>query len=380
MIKIRSKNAKGFSMIETLVSMFIFSLMMAMLAGSFSSFLREFMVRKKEQKVLENAQYTLSLIEKTIRTSTLFVAAGTGIIDFNGGDGRKIKLFDYSQSKCLAYQFDGFNKKIVLLTNPAAVSVDTCGDFQTGYTSVDLTSNNIKSVSVEGWNSSADTPGRVSVAITLNAPGSNSELNIGMTASLRSFTTSAPPPPPSFPTCADGLQNGTETGIDCGGSCSACPVILNSIYFTGSISRSTSYGFYTYAGGKNFINGTRSDSGDTTSITYDPATKSFNGGMYYIAPFDSSCPGFSSYEILSSALADDMYPTFSNKLAWYGDNWQCYSIYSPGGTIVFDPDTKTMSGQINFTGGSTDVTLTAVGNSIVGSGGASGTITVEFKP
>ncbi len=27
----------------------------------------------------------------------------------------------------------------------------------------------------------------------------------------------------SCPTCSDGLQNGSETGIDCGGSCSACP-------------------------------------------------------------------------------------------------------------------------------------------------------------
>ena len=26
------------------------------------------------------------------------------------------------------------------------------------------------------------------------------------------------------PTCSDGIQNGTETGIDCGGTCAACPV------------------------------------------------------------------------------------------------------------------------------------------------------------
>ena len=25
-----------------------------------------------------------------------------------------------------------------------------------------------------------------------------------------------------MPTCTDGIQNGTETGVDCGGSCSAC--------------------------------------------------------------------------------------------------------------------------------------------------------------
>ena len=27
------------------------------------------------------------------------------------------------------------------------------------------------------------------------------------------------------PTCSDGIQNGTETGVDCGGTCGACPVV-----------------------------------------------------------------------------------------------------------------------------------------------------------
>lgn len=30
---------------------------------------------------------------------------------------------------------------------------------------------------------------------------------------------------PTDPTCSDGIQNGTETGVDCGGSCTACPTI-----------------------------------------------------------------------------------------------------------------------------------------------------------
>ncbi|MDO9231541.1 MAG: PKD domain-containing protein [bacterium] len=29
---------------------------------------------------------------------------------------------------------------------------------------------------------------------------------------------------PTTPTCSDGIQNGTETGVDCGGSCPACPI------------------------------------------------------------------------------------------------------------------------------------------------------------
>jgi peptidoglycan hydrolase-like protein with peptidoglycan-binding domain len=39
-----------------------------------------------------------------------------------------------------------------------------------------------------------------------------------------SCITPAPTPTPPAPTCTDGIQNGNETGVDCGGSCTACPV------------------------------------------------------------------------------------------------------------------------------------------------------------
>ncbi|MDF1865047.1 MAG: zinc-dependent metalloprotease family protein [Saprospiraceae bacterium] len=45
---------------------------------------------------------------------------------------------------------------------------------------------------------------------------------------------------PPMPTCTDGIQNGTETGVDCGGSCAACPApclvtqVLNDTLFSGS--------------------------------------------------------------------------------------------------------------------------------------------------
>src|SRR3954469_14795809 len=33
---------------------------------------------------------------------------------------------------------------------------------------------------------------------------------------------SSPPPSPPASTCSDGVQNGDETGVDCGGSCPRC--------------------------------------------------------------------------------------------------------------------------------------------------------------
>ncbi|TXB65777.1 T9SS type A sorting domain-containing protein [Vicingus serpentipes] len=59
------------------------------------------------------------------------------------------------------------------------------------------------------------------------------------------------------PTCSDGIQNGTETGIDCGGTCGACPVCGNPttndwcsdpaiLTQGGSGWTSSTYNYYTY--------------------------------------------------------------------------------------------------------------------------------------
>ena len=47
----------------------------------------------------------------------------------------------------------------------------------------------------------------------------------GVEGSSCSDTLVISPASSATPTCSDGIQNGTETGIDCGGSCPACPII-----------------------------------------------------------------------------------------------------------------------------------------------------------
>lgn len=46
----------------------------------------------------------------------------------------------------------------------------------------------------------------------------------GATLGACAGTSPPPPPPPPPPTCTDGIKNGNETGVDCGGSCPVlCP-------------------------------------------------------------------------------------------------------------------------------------------------------------
>jgi len=89
----------GFTLVETMLAVFIFTLSMALLSSIFASFMKNYSVVKKNQKNLENAQYALNLMQKTIRTSVLANTGAQGKIDFDA-EGKMLKMYDESQSKC----------------------------------------------------------------------------------------------------------------------------------------------------------------------------------------------------------------------------------------------------------------------------------------
>ncbi|MEI8061124.1 MAG: carboxypeptidase regulatory-like domain-containing protein [Candidatus Berkelbacteria bacterium] len=81
------------------------------------------------------------------------------------------------------------------------------------------------------WSTTCGTVDAAGTTVTFTAPaavpGGNtctvtaSSTVDGVTKTLDAvMTVTATPPDP--PTCSDGIQNGTETGVDCGGSCPAC--------------------------------------------------------------------------------------------------------------------------------------------------------------
>ena len=48
--------------------------------------------------------------------------------------------------------------------------------------------------------------------------------------------------PPPVPRCDDGLMNGTETDVDCGGSCGQCPNGHSCLTYTDCLSSSACMG------------------------------------------------------------------------------------------------------------------------------------------
>jgi len=98
----KTNNAKknGFTLIEVLVSIFIFSLLMVVTFDFFSSSVFGYRNSKAIQRDLESAQYAMNIMTKTLRTSK--------VIDSNLN---MIRVYDYSRKtgtgKCIVYQFSG---------------------------------------------------------------------------------------------------------------------------------------------------------------------------------------------------------------------------------------------------------------------------------
>lgn len=101
--KIKAMFKKGFSLVEVLVSLFIFSLIMVIISQNFISFFKNYNNSKLIQRDLEEAQYALAQIAKTLRTSVIVEVGGGTDADHRG----YVIVFDNSQTKCFRYTFTG---------------------------------------------------------------------------------------------------------------------------------------------------------------------------------------------------------------------------------------------------------------------------------
>ncbi|MFA6974146.1 MAG: prepilin-type N-terminal cleavage/methylation domain-containing protein [Parcubacteria group bacterium] len=111
----KNKNYKAFSLVEVLMATFVFSVIMVGVAGAFSSSVFSYKSGKNIQQNLEQAQFAMNLMTKTIRTSSIVrcydgsgwtVPVGTcpaGIYD-------GIMVYDYSQAKCIQYLYNAQGK------------------------------------------------------------------------------------------------------------------------------------------------------------------------------------------------------------------------------------------------------------------------------
>jgi len=111
-MKFKNKK-KGFTLVEIIIAVSIFSMVMISLAGIFSSSIKGYRIAKATQKDLEDAQFIINQMVKILRTSS---------VDF-GSTSSELKIYDYSLSRCYRYRFEG--NKIQISFIPDSLPADT---------------------------------------------------------------------------------------------------------------------------------------------------------------------------------------------------------------------------------------------------------------
>ncbi|HAR99642.1 MAG: hypothetical protein US57_C0010G0009 [Candidatus Moranbacteria bacterium GW2011_GWC2_37_73] len=174
------KKKKGFSLVETLIALLVFSFIIVMLMGSFSSLLKNYANVKKTQRGMESAQYVINMMAKTIRSS-VFPSAPTSYAGVN-----QITMFDNSRSLCVTYKYD--TDGLLKVFTAAGTVITDCDTNPSAASFTSLTApNELSSFSFSGVPTDITDPmnpvfGKIS--ITADAYGGNAA-KMQTTVSLR---------------------------------------------------------------------------------------------------------------------------------------------------------------------------------------------------
>jgi prepilin-type N-terminal cleavage/methylation domain-containing protein len=170
----------GFTLVETLIALFLFSLVMVMVSGVFGNFLKNYFDVRRIQKNAESVQFAMNLMAKTIRTSNVQL----------GSDGKSLEVFDYAQGRCLKYSYISSSPGKMQMnysndSNPESLSDCT---FSSMVGAQDITLADVTSASFDVTPSDGKTAGLVRMSFKVNESDQTmSPLQIQTAVSLRNL-------------------------------------------------------------------------------------------------------------------------------------------------------------------------------------------------
>jgi prepilin-type N-terminal cleavage/methylation domain-containing protein len=173
---IQLKKQRGFSLIEVMVSLFIFSIIMVSTSQIFTQAFAGHRYAKNLQRDIENAQFLSGILSKELRTST--------IVDPNGATDnvQSLQFYEHSQGLCIQYRITQNSLQVARAAsaNPAACNGASLSGFTT------ISSGTLSGgFDVVPSDDSPRTIGRVTLALKIQE-GTHSAV-IQSTVSLRDF-------------------------------------------------------------------------------------------------------------------------------------------------------------------------------------------------
>jgi prepilin-type N-terminal cleavage/methylation domain-containing protein len=183
---------RGFTMIELVISLFIFTLISTATAGIFSRFFSTYTKTRSIQRNLEQSQQVLNSISKVIRTSSI-------VFPVADGAASNIVIYDYSQQKCIRYRFYTSGETHQLRTASEAVAARTDCDnnaVTNNINNMDIVADYADSINFEVVRSRSGSPGtvgKVTIAAGICQKSSDcakDEIWIESSVSLRDYSES----------------------------------------------------------------------------------------------------------------------------------------------------------------------------------------------
>lgn len=189
----RIKNKKGTSFIEIIIAVFIFSLLMTVVSMIFLSIFSGYKNAKVIQADLENAQYAINLMSKSLRTSSIVSCDGNSSCSPNSSYSG-VRIYDYSQRKCISYVFRNNTIEHSSASAPAN-SVDPktwCLNYSLPSYNKLISNNNTRGLFYATQSVSGSGVGRITISTeicaTTNCSGSEKDkVRIQSTVSLRDY-------------------------------------------------------------------------------------------------------------------------------------------------------------------------------------------------
>lgn len=102
------KTRRGFSLTELILVMLLTSILLLAITGLFGSMFKTYRTARTMQRDVENAQFAMNSIAKTLRTSTIMkpkAGAGAEEETSNITDAKTLYIYDYSKSSCIIFKY-----------------------------------------------------------------------------------------------------------------------------------------------------------------------------------------------------------------------------------------------------------------------------------
>lgn len=176
--RFHSPSFRGFTLIEVLVSMFIFSIMMVTVSQVFASSFSGYRSTRAIQRDIDNAQYSLNVLAKELRTSSVVNPASGTLVNSSF-----VQFYDHSQGKCFRYRINQGNLQVA---SADVADVAACGSASLSNFSNITTGVINGSFRVTPSTSVPAHVGKVTMSLDISE-GSSHHARIQTTVSLRDF-------------------------------------------------------------------------------------------------------------------------------------------------------------------------------------------------